>query len=261
MANSLNIAEGKKVYFASDAHFGLALFDDPIVKQCQFCAWMDSIKPDCGALFLLGDMFDYWFEYRTVVPKGFVRFMAKMAEFTDAGIPVFIFYGNHDMWMTDYLAKECGCTIVSDAWEGEIFGKQFHMEHGDANGDPSVSFHLMRKFFRCKFAQWCFRWIHPDVTMWFGYMWSNKNRARKKDKVADNTFLGEDKEFQVKWAKEHYASHPETDYYVFGHRHLEKILPIGEGEKKATLIITGDWIKTNTYGVYDGKEFKLLNWE
>lgn len=259
MGERLTIASGKKVYFASDTHFGLELFRNPIECQKQFCAWMDSIKNDCGALFLLGDMFDYWFEYRTVVPKGFVRYMAKLAEFTDAGIPVYIFYGNHDMWMTDYLEKECGCTIVSDAWDGELFGKRFHMEHGDACGDPSLSFYFMRKFFRCKFAQWCFRWVHPDVTMWFGYLWSNRNRARKKESAAKN-FLGEDKEFQIIWAKKHFAEHPDVDYYVFGHRHIEKMLDINNGEKSARLAILGDWIDKTTYGVFDGDDFKLLNW-
>lgn len=258
-ANTLTIAEGKKVYFASDAHFGLELFNSPIESQKHFCKWLDSIRPDCGALFLLGDMFDYWFEYRSVVPKGFVRFMAKLTEFTDNGIPVYIFYGNHDMWMTDYLEKECGCTIVPDYWEGDLLGKRFHMEHGDANGDPSISFKLMRKFFRNKFAQWCFRWIHPDLTMWFGYLWSNRNRKRKKDSKEKN-FLGEDKEFQIQWAKKDFAKHQEIDYYVFGHRHIELMFPLQNGEKKATLAIIGEWINRCTYGVFDGKEFKLMNW-
>lgn len=259
MDNTLDIAAGKKVYFASDTHFGLELFTTPIEAQKRFCAWMDNIKADCGALFLLGDMFDYWFEYRTVVPKGFVRFMAKMAEFTDSGIPVFIFYGNHDMWMLDYLKDECGCTIVADEWSGDILGKKFFMTHGDGCGDPSFSFFLMRKFFRSKVAQWFFRWIHPDLTMWFGYLWSNKNRKRKKDSK-EKDFLGEDKEFQIQWAKKHFSAHPETDYYIFGHRHIEKALTLKNGEKEATVAILGEWVTKTTYGVFDGREFKLLNW-
>lgn len=259
MSNNLSIAAGKKVYFASDAHFGLELYCSPIESQKRFCAWMDSIKPDCGALFLLGDMFDYWFEYRSVVPKGFVRFMAKMAEFTDSGIPVYIFYGNHDMWMLDYLEKECGCTIVPDEWYGDIMGKRFYMEHGDNCGDPSLSFYFMRKFFRCKFAQWCFRWIHPDLTMWFGYLWSNKNRKRKKDSKGKD-YLGEEKEFQVQWTKKHFATHTDVDYYIFGHRHIELQLEIKHGGNKATLFLLGEWITKFTYGVFDGNEFKLLNW-
>ncbi len=259
MNSTLNIVAGKKVYFASDAHFGLELYDTPIASQQRFCAWMDSIKPDCGALFLLGDMFDYWYEYRTVVPKGFVRFLGKVAEFTDSGIPVYIFYGNHDMWMLDYLEKECGCTIVPDEWSGNIMGKRFYMEHGDGCGDPSLSFYFMRKFFRNKFAQWCFRWIHPDVTMWFGYLWSNKNRKRKKDSEAKE-FLGEEKEFQIQWAKKHFAKHPETDYYIFGHRHIELLFKLEHEGKEATMAILGEWITKFTYGVFDGNEFKLLNW-
>lgn len=259
MTNTLNIEEGKKVYFASDAHFGLELFTTPIEAQKRFCAWMDNIKPDCGALFLVGDMFDYWFEYRTVVPKGFVRFMAKVAEFTDCGIPVYIFYGNHDMWMLDYLKDECGCTIVPDEWYGDILGKRFYIEHGDGCGDPSLSFFLMRKFFRSKVAQWFFRWIHPDLTMWFGYLWSNKNRKRKKDSK-EKDFLGEDKEFQIQWAKKHFSVHPDVDYYVFGHRHIEKTLTLHGENKDAYLAILGEWVTKTTYGVYDGNEFKLLNW-
>lgn len=276
MNEKLSIPSGKKAYFASDCHFGLNIYESPIECQKRFCAWMDGIKADCGALFLLGDMLDYWFEYRTVVPKGFVRYFAKLAEFTDAGIPVFVFYGNHDMWMTGYLADECGCTIIPDAWEGDILGRRFHLEHGDANGDKNFGFKLMRKFFRCKAAQWCFRWIHPDLTMWFGYLWSEFNRKRRIPKGKDGkrkfdaakrsfdpkcTFRGEENEQQIVWAKRHYEQHPEIDFYVFGHRHIDVMVDLHHpnGTNAAKLAILGSWIYKDCYAVFDGNEFMLVD--
>jgi UDP-2,3-diacylglucosamine hydrolase len=244
---------GKKIYFASDAHFGLAMAEDPLVSERRFVRWMDSIKPDAAALYLLGDMFDYWFEYRTVAPKGFVRFLGKVAEFTDAGIPVFMFYGNHDIWMFDYLPRECGVTIIPDSWEGSLMGHRFFMAHGDGLGDPSLSFRLMRAFFRNKVCQWLFRWIHPDVTMPFGHAWALHNRKRKLGSPL-SSYLGEDKEFQVIWAKLYLQAHPDVEFFIFGHRHIVLDLPL---QPSSRVIILGDWISNFSYGEFDGHDFHL----
>ena len=145
--------ERKKVFFASDTHFGLNFKRNPIEVEKKFVRWLDSIKNESAALYLLGDMFDYWFEYKNVVPKGYIRFLGKLAEFTDAGIPVYIFTGNHDIWMFDYLSKEIGVQIIDKPIETNIYGKKFYLGHGDGLGDPSKSFRFLRCFFRNKFCQ------------------------------------------------------------------------------------------------------------
>ena len=253
-----------KVYFASDAHFGLSLVEDPIVSQKRFCRWLDSIVSDCCALFLVGDMFDYWFEYSYVVPKGYVRVLAKLAEFTDRGIPVYMFYGNHDIWMFDYLPKEIGVKIITDNWVGNILGKNFYVAHGDGLGDPSKTFRIMRGFFRSKVAQTLYRWIHPDLTMPFGMNWAYYNRKRKSKivdgKVTENEtqYLGEDKEFQIIWSKKYLAQHPDVDFFVFGHRHIELDLPISDS---CRVLILGEWIHSFTYAVFDGKQMSLCRFK
>lgn len=253
----------KKVYFASDAHFGLSLVENPIDSQKRFCRWLDSIMDDCHSLYLVGDMFDYWFEYRTVVPKGFVRVLGKLAEFCDKGIPVYMFHGNHDLWMFGYLQKEVGVKVIPNNWVGDIFGKRFYITHGDGLGDPSFSFRILRSFFRNRVAQFFYGWIHPDVTMPFGSKWAYFNRSRKSKRdengnVINNkaSFLGEDKEYQIVWAKKYLQEHPDIDFFVFGHRHIELEMPVGQ---KSRLFILGEWIHLFTYGVFDGETFSLKN--
>lgn len=253
----LNEIDGKKVYFASDSHFGLDLVEDPIISQKRFCRWLDSIQSDCKALFLVGDIFDYWFEYGSVVPKGYIRVLARLAEFTDAGIPVYMFYGNHDIWMFDYLPKEIGVQIIPNSWEGNLLGKKFFIAHGDGLGDPSKSFRVLRGIFRSKFLQALYRWIHPDITVPFGFAWAHYNRKRKVDSPANN-FLGEDKEFQIIWSKKYLQSHPDTDFFIYGHRHIQLDYPISDFSR---VIILGEWITMFTYAVFDGESLVLKNFE
>ena len=261
----MKTAEGKKIYFASDAHFGLRLYEDPKDAQRRFVRWIESIEPTCGALFLVGDMFDYWFEYKTVVPKGFTRFLGTVSRLTDQGIPVFIFCGNHDIWMFDYLEKECGAVVVPGEWQGSLLGRNFYVTHGDGLGDPSVGFRFLRCFFRNRVCQWLYRWIHPDVTMPFGYAWAYRNRKRKQGNSGEQ-FLGEEREFQIKWAKEHLAENPDVDFYVFGHRHIEVNMPIEahttDGRPaRAQVTVLGDWIQKFTYGEFDGLQLVLKNFD
>ncbi len=242
----------KKTYFASDAHLGLNIYEDRITAEKRLVRWMDSIKPDCKALYFVGDMFDYWFEYKYVIPKGFVRFIGKMAEFIDEGIPVYLYTGNHDVWMFDYFQKEIGATVCSQETITEIDGKKFYIAHGDGLGDPSLTFRFMRCFFRNKICQALYKWIHPDVTMPFGHAWSRSNRQKKQGNKAEQ-YLGEENEFLVQFSKEH-AKANDVDYYIFGHRHIELDLTI---EEKKRVVILGDWITKFTYAVWDGEQFEL----
>lgn len=246
----------KKVYFASDAHLGLTVYEDRFVAEKRLVRWMDSIMPTCKALYLVGDMFDYWFEYKYVIPKGFVRFIGKMAEFVDNGIPVYLYIGNHDIWMFDYFQKEIGATVFTKETTLTIDGKKFYISHGDGLGDPSLSFRFMRTFFRNKFCQALYKWIHPDVTMPFGLSWSRFNRKKKRGNKAEQ-YLGEDKEFLVKFAKEH-AQTSDVDFYVFGHRHIVLDLTINQGKR---VIILGDWITNFTYAEWDGENFNVKKYE
>lgn len=245
----------KKIYFASDAHLGLNIYEDRKSAEKRLVRWMESIQPTCKALYLVGDMFDYWYEYKYVVPKGFVRFIGKMAEFIDAGIPVYLYTGNHDIWMFSYFQEEIGATVLEHDTTETFDGKRFYIGHGDGLGDPSRSFRFLRKFFRNKFCQSLYTWIHPDVTMPFGLSWSKNNRKKKQGNEAEQ-YLGEDREFMVQFAKKHRKEH-EIDYYVFGHRHILLDLPI-EGSR---IVILGDWITNFTYAVWDGKSLELKRYE
>jgi len=244
--------KGKKIFFASDTHFGLRLNEDPRKTERRFVDWLDNIKEEAGALYLLGDMFDYWFEYKTVVPKGYTRFLGKLAEFTDAGIPVFIFTGNHDIWMFGYLSEEIGATIITSPIEVELEGKRFYLAHGDGLADPRWSFRFFRYFFKNKFCQWMYKLVHPDLTVPLGHAWSRHDRLKRINNEADG-YLGEEKEYLVRFAKNH-PNRDNIDYFIFGHRHFMLDLAIPANKR---IIILGDWINHFSYAVFDGEHLYL----
>lgn len=258
----------KNVYFISDAHLGsLAV---PYRRQQERCLvrFLDEIKHDASAIYMLGDMFDFWFEYETVVPKGFTRFLGKVSELTDMGIEVHYFIGNHDIWCLDYLEKECGMTIHRSALMLKIGEHTFYLAHGDGLGDRDWKFQLLRGIFHNTFCQWAFRWLHPTFGMWFGLNWAKHSRLKHKPSLLDTTedllgssklgkelpYQGEDKEPLVLFAKEHLKGHPEIDFFVFGHRHIELDLALS---RQTRVIVLGDWISQFTYAVYDGKQLCL----
>lgn len=252
--------EKKKIYFASDAHLGSDLFGDPLEREKKLVRWMDSIKSTAKAVYFVGDMFDYWFEYRDVVPKGYVRFISKMAEFVDEGIQVYLFVGNHDIWMFDYFQKEVGAVVIDGVHEVDLYGKKFLISHGDGLGDPSRAFRLLRAIFRNKICQALYKSLHPRLTMPFGYAWSRNSRAKKLAKKMENDgesrYLGEDKEHLVIFAKE-YIKTNDVDFFIFGHRHIELNLMI---TAKSRVVILGEWLTQFTYGVWDGENFILENY-
>ena len=250
----MQLPEGKKIYFASDNHLGAPTPEESAPRERIFVQWLDHIKDDVGVLFLLGDLFDFWFEYRTVVPKGFVRVLGKLAELADAGIPIHFFVGNHDMWMLDYLEKEIGITVHYTPQEFTFCGKRFFIGHGDGLGPNDIGYKRMKKVFKNSFFQWCFRWLHPDWGMRLGHYLSVKNKLISGEE--DAVFIGEDNEWLAQYAK---RKHQEKarDYYVFGHRHIPLNIPI----EQALYINLGDWISHYTYAVFDGKALELKSWK
>ncbi|MGI6048209.1 MAG: UDP-2,3-diacylglucosamine diphosphatase [Petrimonas sp.] len=240
----------KKVYFVSDAHLGSKMHTDSVKSERKLCRWLDFACQDAQAIYLLGDIFDYWFEYKTVVPRGFTRLLGKLSEITDSGIDVHFFIGNHDIWLTDYLQNECGLNIHRKPLITEIFGKKFFIAHGDGLDDDSKSFRLLRKIFHNKFLRKCFSAIHPRWTIPLAHAWSNKSRETGEI----NDFLGEDNEYLIQFAKQEIKRTPDIDYFVFGHRHILLDFPLNE---KSHVINIGDWIQLFSYAVFDGTEMKL----
>lgn len=248
---------GKKAFFASDFHLGLALHDNPdeAERENRIIRWLDTIGPDAGILFLLGDIFDFWHEYRHVIPKGNIRLMGKLATMIDTGIPVYFFPGNHDMWMKDYFIREVGATICHEPAEWLIHDKKFFLGHGDGLG-PGDAFYKLLKFglFNNPAARFMFKWLHPDVGIGLAKLWSGTTRSRKHGK--NETFLG-DREYLLQYCKkiERNAHH---DFYVFGHRHLPIDVSVSTESRYINL---GDWISQFHYGIFDGNNFLLEKFE
>jgi UDP-2,3-diacylglucosamine hydrolase len=251
----MEIPEGKKVYFASDNHLGAPTREKSILREKKFVRWLDYIEKDAAAIFLLGDLFDFWFEYKEVVPKGFVRVLGKLAQLTDAGIPVYFFVGNHDLWMQNYFQEELNISVYHKPKVFEFNNKKFFIGHGDGLGPHDKGYKRMKKVFVHPLSKWLYRWLHPDIGVRLAKHLSVKNKLISGDD--DAKFLGEENEWLVKYAKrkldiQHY------DYFLFGHRHLPMEINLKEN---TTYINTGDWIKYYTYAVYDGQVLSLKTFE
>ena len=247
----MQLPAGKKIYFSSDNHLGAPTPSESLPREKKFVAWLDAVKGDAAAIFLLGDLFDFWFEYKTVVPKGFVRVLGKLAEISDSGIPIYFFVGNHDLWMHDYFEKELNIPVYRDVKEFTFNNKKFLIGHGDGKGPGDKGYKRMKKVFINPFSKWLYRWLHPDWGMRLAQYLSVKNKLISGDE--DRQFLGEDKEWLALYAKRK-LEEKHYDYFVFGHRHLPMKIEIGE---QATYFNLGDWINHYTYGVFDGTSFEL----
>lgn len=251
----MQIPEGKKIYFASDNHLGAPTVKESLVREKKFVNWLDSISKDAEAIFLLGDLFDFWFEYKTVVPKGFTRTLGKLAELTDSGIPIYYFVGNHDLWMQGYFEEELNIPVYHQPKEFRFNDKTFFIGHGDGLGPGDRGYKRMKKLFTNPVAKWFFRWLHPDLGVRLAQYLSVKNKLISGDE--DVTFLGEDKEWLVQYAK-HKLQQKHRDYFIFGHRHLPLEIPLGDSSRYINL---GDWIHYYTYGVFDGNSMTLKTFE
>lgn len=250
----MQITKGKKIYFSSDNHLGAPTQAESLPREKVFVKWLDEIKQDAEAIFLLGDLFDFWFEYKTVVPKGFVRTLGKLAELSDSGIQIHFFVGNHDLWMHDYFETELNIPVYHDPKEFVFNNKHFFIGHGDGKGPGDKGYKRMKKVFTNPFSKWLYRWLHPDIGVRLAQHLSVKNKLISGDE--DAKFLGEEKEWLAQYSKRKLES-KHYDYFVFGHRHLPMEIQVGEN---STYFNLGDWINHYTYGVFDGEKFELKNY-
>ena len=243
-----------KIYFASDAHLGARFHKDPLAIEKKLVRWLDSIKEDASAIWFLGDLFDYWYEYKYVVLKGPVRFLGKLAELADRGIEIHIFIGNHDIWMFDYLPKEIGAIIHRDTLTVDLLGKRFFLGHGDEVDFRSKAFRLIRAIFRNKFCQWLYAGIHPRWTFGFALGWSLNSRKSGLEKQEAKKYQGEDAEYMVVFAKEYLKTHPDINFFIFGHRHIMLDLMLS---RTSRILIAGDWMQFFSYIVWDGENLYM----
>ncbi|MDH6356175.1 UDP-2,3-diacylglucosamine diphosphatase [Parabacteroides sp. PF5-9] len=248
----------KKIYFASDAHLGARFHKDPIALEKKLVRWMESIRQEASAIWFLGDMFDYWYEYKYVVPKGFTRFLGKVAELSDSGIEIHFFIGNHDIWMFDYLPKEVGAIIHREPVTVELFGKCFFLAHGDEVDNRSQSFRLIRAIFRNKWCQWLYAGIHPRWTFGFAHGWSLSSRKSGLTKQTEMEYQGEAAEYLITFAKTYLQTHPEINFFIFGHRHIMLDLMLS---RTSRLFIAGDWMQYFSYIEWDGEQLSLFQFE
>lgn len=221
-----------------------------LVREKLFVQWLDEIKSDAEAIYLVGDIFDFWFEYKKAVPKGYVRLLGKLAEISDSGIPIHIFTGNHDMWLFDYLEDEINAHIYREPIEISLKGKRFFIGHGDGLGPGDNGYKLIKKIFKNKLCQWLFERIHPNLGISIAQYWSKKSRIANGEK--DESYHGE-KEWLTQFCKGKMKT-IEVDYFIFGHRHLPLEVDLGNN---TTYINLGEWVNYNSYAVFDGKKLEL----
>lgn len=243
------------IYFASDQHFGAPDSQSSLVREKLFVKWLDEIKKDATHLFLLGDLFDFWFDYDKVVPKGFIRVLGKIAELKDSGIEICFFVGNHDLWMHDYFETELNIPIYRKPKEFILFDKKILIGHGDGLGPGDKGYKRMKKVFTNPVARWFFKWLHPDIGVRLAQHLSIKNKLISgKDDVI---FLGEENEWLIAYCKRK-LTEKYYDYFIFGHRHLPLDIQLNPQSKYINL---GDWISYFTYGRMNENEFKLLEFK
>lgn len=255
LEKTITISKGKKIYFSSDNHLGAPDQASSKPREKIFVAWLDTIKEDAEAIFLLGDLFDFWFEYKTVVPKGFVRVLGKLAELRDSGIPIYFFVGNHDLWMHGYFEEELQIPVFHEPQEFILGDKLFLIGHGDGKGPGDKGYKRMKKVFINPLSKWFFSWLHPDIGVRLAQHLSVKNKLISGED--DKEFLGEQNEWLALYAKRK-LEQKHFDYFIFGHRHLPLEIKIGT---TSTYYNLGDWINHYTYGIYDGKNFKLTTFQ
>lgn len=241
-----------KIYFASDFHLGIDGRLSSRQREQQIVRWLDTIQHDAAAIFLVGDLFDFWFEYRTAIPKGYVRLFGKLAALSDAGIPIHIFTGNHDLWMFDYFPQELGVTVHTQPIQKTFYGKQFFIGHGDGLGPGDHGYKWLKKVFTNPVCQWLFGSVHPNAGIGLANYFSGRSRAANP---GESTFLGKEKEWLLQYALRKLKQQPNLDYFIFGHRHLPINYVLDNG--KSRYVNLGEWINYNSYAVFDGQEMTI----
>jgi UDP-2,3-diacylglucosamine hydrolase len=250
----MNIPAGKHIYFASDFHLGAPNKEESLVREKLVVKWLDEIAPSAHEIYLVGDIFDFWFEYKRAVPRGFTRLLGTLSKLTDSGVAIHVFTGNHDMWIFDYLPEETGVTLHRSPISHTYNDKKFFIGHGDGLGPGDRGYKLIKKVFDNKISQWLFARIHPNTGIALADYWSRK--SRKKGAIEDAVFLGEENEWLVQFAKEELQKE-HFDYFVFGHRHMPLDLKLNEQSRYVNL---GDWITHFTFGDFDGENLSLRNY-
>ncbi|MGA9651761.1 UDP-2,3-diacylglucosamine diphosphatase [Pedobacter sp.] len=240
----------KNIYFASDFHLGAPNYADSRVREERIVNWLNFIEPNCAELFLMGDIFDFWFEYEKVIPKGFIRLQGKLAQMADSGIKIYFFKGNHDMWVRNYFNEEIGMKIISDEMIMERSGKKFYLHHGDGLGPGDRKYKFLRKIFRSKLCQWLFARLHPNLGISIANGWSGNSKKRKG---AEEVFFGDQYEWLAIYSRE-ILQKEHFDYFIYGHRHLPLDLDLGNGSR---YVNTGEWLNYSSYAVFDGVDLKL----
>jgi len=250
MTHDLELIEGKKLFFASDCHLGEPDYLTSREREKKVVSWLDTFQDQAAGFFLLGDIFDFWFEYNHVIPKGYVRFLGKLAEITDRGIPVFFFTGNHDMWLFDYFSKELNVSVFKEPQSFKVNGHTLQVGHGDGLGPGQTSYKMMKLVFANPICQWFFKWLHPNVGFAAAHVWSRQSRYHNG--VAQ-PFISVSEENIFQYCKQ-VEAHKHHDFYVYGLRHLTLELPLNN---QSVYYNVGEWIQGSSYGVYDGSNFKL----
>ena len=247
------MTETGKIYFTSDFHLGLPTGSPPVEREKKVVSWLNSVAHDAKEIYLLGDIFDFWWEYKLVVPRGFTRFLGTASEITDSGIPVHFFTGNHDMWVGDYLSGECGMTIHTSPITTIFNGKKFHLAHGEGLGTKNSGYKILLSIFRNKPLQAMYSALHPSIGIGIGHRWSLNSRLGKG---ITKEFLGEENEDLIKYARS-VLENDKIDYFIFGHRHLAMVYNL---QPESEIVFLGDWIKNGSYADWDGKTltFKTL---
>lgn len=244
-----------KIYFASDFHLGVPDYESSLKREKKIVAWLDIIKEDASELYLLGDVFDFWFEYKHAVPKGYIRLLGKLAELSDKGIKIHYFTGNHDMWVFDYLPKELNLTLYRKEQVRTINGKHFYIAHGDGMGPGDYGYKFIKRVFASKISQWLFARLHPNFGIGMASFWSRKSRVANANE--DKQFLGDDNEWLVIHSKKMLAQQ-HFDYFIYGHRHLPLDIQLTEHSRYINL---GEWVNDYTYGVFDGEKMELKHFQ
>ena len=251
----MNINPDKKIYFLSDFHLGAPDAEGSLIREKKIVSFLSAIQNDAAAIFIVGDIFDFWYEYKKVVPKGYVRLLGKLAELTDNGLPVYFFVGNHDMWMKDYFQKELNIPVYFEPKTFVWNNKKFYIGHGDGLGPGDHGYKFIKKIFRNKLCQWLFGQLHPTWGIGLANYLSTKSRV--KTGTSDEHFLGEDGEWLIVYCKE-ILQKENFDYFIFGHRHYPIDFTLKDHSRYINL---GDWIRNFTYATFDGKDVELKKWE
>lgn len=246
-----NIAN-KKVYFFSDCHFGVPNRDSSLKRELLLIDWLNQVQKDAQEIYIMGDLFEFWYEYKTVIQKGYTRLLGKLAEITDSGIPVYFFRGNHDVWAFDYLSDELNIKIYPDVLIKEILGKKFFLGHGDGLGQGDNGYKFLKKVFRNRVNQWLFRWLHPDIGTGMGLYWSNKSRVANVNTGLEAVNAAGLKRI-TGYCEQVIQEDPTIDYFVFGHIHKPDVVDIGEHSKYFSI---GDWINYYSYLEFDGNKLE-----